>query len=196
MITTVSEPMQMYDVRHPIPGSSAEVGQIIALDCEMVQCENEIGAYVQMLARLSVVNYNGHVLWDQVYKPRFRVVNYITKISGITPQMLKTAPVYNDFEKEKVRVLLQGKTIVGHTLKSDFEALELPMETYELRDLAHIEFLKLDEGFALKKLCFQYLGQRIQGGQHSSVIDARVALFIYRKFRNEINFLYKQAKWS
>jgi RNA exonuclease 4 len=52
-----------------------------------------------MLARISVVNYNGYVVLDQYYKPRFKVLNYITRISGITPQIIKDKPIYNDFEK-------------------------------------------------------------------------------------------------
>ena len=107
-IDSVTEPMQKYDVRHPIPGSKGETGKIIALECEMVECENEIGAKCSKLARLSVVDYNGHVVWDCYYKPKFRITNYITRISGITPALMKDAPVYDDFEKEKVKLLLKG----------------------------------------------------------------------------------------
>lgn len=38
------------------------------------------------------------------------------------------------------------KTIVGHTLKSDFEAMEFKIEDYETRDLMKVDFLKLPEG--------------------------------------------------
>lgn len=40
LVETVSEPMQKYDVRFPIPGSPNETGRLIAIDCEMVQCED------------------------------------------------------------------------------------------------------------------------------------------------------------
>lgn len=61
--TKVTEPMQKYDVRQPVPGSK-EAGKVIALDCEMVECEDELGGRCSKLARLSVVNYNGYVIWD------------------------------------------------------------------------------------------------------------------------------------
>jgi len=38
------------------------------------------------------------------------------------------------------------KVIVGHTLKSDFDAMELELQEYTVRDLMKFEFLKLEEG--------------------------------------------------
>lgn len=59
------------------------------------------------------------------------------------------------------------KVIVGHTLKSDFDAMELELQNYTVRDLMKFEFLKLEEGsgimfdtilLGLKKMCSKYLG--------------------------------------
>ncbi|CAK91468.1 unnamed protein product (macronuclear) [Paramecium tetraurelia] len=185
-VQSITEAMQNYDVRFAVPGSQNQTGSILAIDCEMVECENEIGASVQMLARITVVNYNGYVVLDQYYKPRFKVINYITRISGITPQIIKDKPVYNDFEKLKLQLLFKDKTIIGHTLKSDFDAMEFNLEDYQTRDLMKVDFLKLDEGSRFKKDVFE----------HSSEVDARAALFIFRKFRNEINLYYKLLGWE
>ncbi|CAK62273.1 unnamed protein product (macronuclear) [Paramecium tetraurelia] len=192
-LQTITEAIQNFDVRFPVPGSQNQTGSILAIDCEMVECKNEIGASVQMLARITVVNYNGYVVLDQYYKPRFKVRNYITRISGITPQIIKDKPVYNDFEKQKLQLLFKDKTIIGHTLKSDFDAMEFDLfnesRLFEIRGGIK-QYSQLNKG--LKKMCLKYLGQNIQQGQHSSEIDARATLFIFRKFRNEINLHYKQ----
>lgn len=45
-IVNITEMMSQYDVRYPIPGSDNKTGSILAIDCEMVECENEIGASV------------------------------------------------------------------------------------------------------------------------------------------------------
>lgn len=38
--------MQKFDVKFPVPESQNQTGSILAIDCEMVQCENEIGARI------------------------------------------------------------------------------------------------------------------------------------------------------
>jgi RNA exonuclease 1 len=37
-----------------------------------------------MLARLTLVNYNYQVLFDELVAPEHPVINYLTKFSGIT----------------------------------------------------------------------------------------------------------------
>ena len=58
-------------------------GRYVALDCEMVGVG--IDGQESSLARVSIVNYHGVVLLDQVVKQRERVVDYRTKWSGIRP---------------------------------------------------------------------------------------------------------------
>lgn len=38
-----------------------------------------------VLARVSIVNYHGHILLDSIVRPRERVVDYRTEFSGIRP---------------------------------------------------------------------------------------------------------------
>ena len=40
----------------------------IAIDCEMVLCKTEFGDRHE-IARVSIVNYNGHTLYDEYVKP-------------------------------------------------------------------------------------------------------------------------------
>ena len=54
----------------------------VALDCEMVGVEpNNTDA----LARVSIVNYNGHVLYDKYVRPSGYITDFRTWVSGITP---------------------------------------------------------------------------------------------------------------
>ena len=53
------------------------------------------------LARISIVNYNGHVILDTFVKPERRVVNFLTWVSGVTAFHLKTAPTMNEI-KDKI----------------------------------------------------------------------------------------------
>ncbi|VDO24924.1 unnamed protein product, partial [Onchocerca flexuosa] len=60
-----------------------------AVDCEM--CTTEIGE--SELTRISIVNECYEVLLDTLVKPRNRIVDYVTKYSGITEKMLENVNV-------------------------------------------------------------------------------------------------------
>ena len=64
----------------------------VALDCEMV----EIDGFEDGLARVSIVNYNGHVLLDEYVKPEGKITNYRTWVSGIKPTHMLTATGYKE----------------------------------------------------------------------------------------------------
>jgi DNA polymerase III epsilon subunit-like protein len=80
------------------PSESAFKGQTpaVAIDCEMVDCSGE-----KRLARASIVNYNGHILYDSYIRPEERVTNFLTAVSGISPNVIKNAPTLAQ-QKEKV----------------------------------------------------------------------------------------------
>lgn len=50
-----------------------KITPIIALDCEMVDIDGGFGKTEKAVARVSIVNYNGHVLMDNYY----RVIIYV-----------------------------------------------------------------------------------------------------------------------
>ena len=43
----------------------------------------------EALARVSIVNYHGHVLYDKYVRPEGKVTDFRTWVSGITPFHLK-----------------------------------------------------------------------------------------------------------
>ena len=110
----------------------------VALDCEMVGVENNNDA----LARVSIVNYNGHVLYDKYVRPDGRITDFRTWVSGITPAQLKESNGSISFELAKTEShrILRDKVIVGHSLQNDFKALHYPIpdgENKRIRDLSH-----------------------------------------------------------
>jgi len=58
---------------------------VVALDCEMVGIEGNLDA----LARVSIVNYNGHVLMDKFVRPERHIIDFRTWVSGVHPWHLK-----------------------------------------------------------------------------------------------------------
>ena len=73
--------------------------KVVALDCEMVGTGPE--GHCSELARCSVLNYDGDVLYDQYIQPSQPVTNYRTRWSGIRKQHLKNAV---PFEKARAEV--------------------------------------------------------------------------------------------
>ena len=153
----------------------------IRLDCEMVGTGRD--GKSSILARVSIVNRYGHVLYDSHVRPKEKVTDYRTLVSGVVAKDLKNAPEFEKVQQD-VSDLLLGKTLVGHTLFFDFKVLMLNHPQRMIRDSARYKpFRKFGPG--LKKLCAQLLGLEIQEGAHSSVIDAQATMLLYIKFQKE-----------
>ena len=160
----------------------AQAGKFIAIDCEMVG----VGPTPETdsaLARVSIVNYHGHQLYDSFVQPKEPISDYRTFVSGITPQLLKSARTFQAVQAD-VAKLLDGKILVGHAIKHDLAALLLGHSKRDIRDTSrHPAFRQLAGGKTpgLKKLAREVLGVDIQSGEHSSIEDARATMLLFRR---------------
>jgi len=109
-----------------------------------------------------------------------------------------------------LKKILEGKVIVGHSLQEDFVALKLNDQEYqcEVREISEFKIFKRPcfaykrtsefsskrmstyedevigyEKRKLKELGREFLNASIQDSHHSSIIDARIALALYRTFQ-------------
>ena len=167
----------------PLPKTHKLSTPIIAIDCEMVVCTDS----QKHLARLSIVNFNRHTLFDEFIKPELPVKNYLNHITNIDSFKLQTAHSLAHY-LPIIQNIINDKTIVGHTLSSDFEALKIEINERQKRDISEFSFFK-NEKFkvGLKDLTDRYLNMKIQDGKHSSVEDARAALELYKLYKQEID---------
>ena len=161
-----------------------EVGKYVAIDCEMVGVGT--GGYESALARVSMVDFHGNQVYDSYVKPKERVTDWRTFVSGITIKQMRFA---RDFEEvqQTVAEILENRILVGHDLKHDLDALKLSHPSRDIRDTAkYHNFKKYGHGRkpALRTLAQEILGVEIQAGAHSSIEDARVTMLLFRKHKS------------
>ncbi|XP_065884997.1 interferon-stimulated gene 20 kDa protein-like [Dysidea avara] len=166
-------------------GTFTRRAKTVALDCEMVGVGDKKSS---ALARCTIVNYNGEVIYNSYIKPNQCVTDYRTPWSGIRPWHLKTA-VPHQVALSDIKKILSSKIIVGHDLSNDFNVLGFSLPSHQRRDTAKYRNLRRLAGLccqpSLKVLAHRLLGRRIQKGSHCSLEDARATLDIYKLMEQE-----------
>ncbi|CAL8263223.1 unnamed protein product [Merluccius merluccius] len=175
----------------PSLGLLVSPGLLVSLDCEMVGTGPR-GRYSE-LARCSILDYGGNVLYDKYICPCQPVTDYRTRWSGIRRHHLQNAMPFAE-AREEILCMLEGKVIVGHSLDNDFKALDMFHPCHMVRDVGSSRHVRKLAGFpnnrclSLKILANKLLDRSIQTGRkgHCSVEDALAALDVYKLVENDM----------
>ncbi|KAK3564733.1 hypothetical protein QTP86_024878 [Hemibagrus guttatus] len=162
---------------------------LLAMDCEMVGTGPN-GQFSE-LARCSLLDYSGTVIYDKYVLPPRPVTNYRTQWSGIKKEHLINALPYEDARNEILQII-KGKVIIGHALCHDFAVLRMSLPYHMVRDTSSFHLLRQMYGastgcISLKKLTKSLLNRSIQVDRagHCSVEDALAALDLYKLVEEE-----------
>lgn len=187
------------DIENEGVSETALPAKYIALDCEMVGTGPEPDRD-SALARVSVVNYHGHQVYDSYVQVKVPVTDYRTAVSGIEPRHLRK-DVARPFDEVRsdLKILLDGRILVGHAIKNDLDMLVIKHDKRFIRDTSkYTKFRELamipGRTPSLKILAEKLLGVEIQVGAHSSVEDARATMALFRLekdgFDSEVKKVY------
>ncbi|KAK8052590.1 hypothetical protein PG993_003975 [Apiospora rasikravindrae] len=182
-LVTTSERARVNEGRAP----NLDLGKYVGLDCEMVGTGPD--GHDHALARASLVDFHGRQIYDSFVRPRERVTDWRTSITGITPKQMGQARDFDEVQQE-VADIIKGRILVGHDLRHDLDVLLLTHPITHIRDTARFSgYKKYGNGPkpALRVLAKEVLDMEIQSGHHSSIEDARVAMLLFRKKKSEFD---------
>jgi len=152
---------------------------ILGVDCEMVRtCQG------MELARLTVINFDYEVIYDEFIKPENPIDDYLTKYSGITVEHMNNATKgLKDAQQDFLKFCNADTFLVGHSLENDLQSLNIIHE--KIIDTSVLYMNTKGYKSSLKNLSHHYLHIDIQKGSHDSAEDAKSALAL-AKFKIEI----------
>jgi RNA exonuclease 4 len=160
-----------------------DIGKYVGIDCEMVGVGGDEDRSV--LARVSIVNFHGTQIYDSFVRPMEFVTDWRTHVSGVSPRNMATARSFEEVQAS-VAQIIKDRVLVGHAIKNDLAVMMLSHPKRDIRDTSRFSgFRKYSGGRApsLKKLAKEILGIDIQGGEHSSIEDARATMLLFRRHK-------------
>ncbi|KAK7250993.1 hypothetical protein RIF29_33836 [Crotalaria pallida] len=146
---------------------------MMAVDCEMVLCEDGTEA----LVKICVVDQNLEVKLNELVNPNKAVADYRTEITGISSQDLEAVTCsLAKIQKSMKRLLYNGAILVGHSLHNDLRAMKL--DYVRVVDTSYIFQGSIHRRPSLNSLCKAVLGYEVRekGAPHNCLDDACAAM--------------------
>lgn len=152
---------------------------VVALDCEM--CRTEDGSE---LTRVSIINWEGRVIFDELVKPDKTILDYLTQYSGITAARLaNVTTTLKDIQTKMQSLLDSNTTLLGHSLESDFTALKLRHPLVIDTSIIYDHSRGKPWRPSLKWLTHKFLKREIQlsASGHDSIEDAKACMDLLKE---------------
>lgn len=159
-----------------ISDEEPEQAGIYAMDCEMCYTTKGLD-----LTRCTIVDLNGKMVYDEVIVPEHPILDYNTRFSGITEDMiLKSKKKIRHVQRDLMKIINDKSILVGHSLENDFKALRLFHRTVVDTSIVFPHHMGLPYKRALKLIAKDILKINIQENEsgHDSYEDANTCMQI------------------
>lgn len=161
---------------------------LYGVDCEM--CHTTSG--LNELTRISIVNENLETVYESMVRPDNKIIDYLTKFSGITEEMMKTVTkTLSEVQREVREILPDDAILVGQSLNCDLNAMRMMhpyvIDTSVCFNLSGTRRSKTK----LQKLALEFLHENIQenAAGHDSTEDSISCLKLVKlKLANSMEF--------
>lgn len=159
-----------------------------ALDCEM--CFTTIGQ--NELTRVSMVDEKYNVIYETFVLPKNRIVNYLTKFSGITAEMMKdVTKTLSEVQQDVRNILPPDAILIGQSLQFDLHSMKM-IHPYVIDTsvIFNIKGLR-NHKTKLAILSEIFLKESIQNlaSGHDSIEDSSASMKLVQiKLAHDINF--------
>ncbi|HDR50001.1 MAG TPA: 3'-5' exonuclease [Mariniphaga anaerophila] len=156
------------------------------------------------ITEIAIVLHNGHKVTDTfstLVKPDMDIPLFITRLTGITNEMVKDAPRFYEIAK-KVVEMTAGRTFVAHNVHFDYKFIKEEFKRlgydYQRKTLCTVQLSrKLIPGhrsYSLGKLCAE-LGIEING-RHRAAGDALATAKLFELLIIENDKLNRQKAFN
>jgi RNA exonuclease 1 len=170
-----------------VPGEEIQSGSILlgrnvlSVDCEF--CKTVDGEFA--VTRVSIVDWDGTTVMDELVKPDKPIADYLTTYSGITKEKLESVTTtLSDIQKRLLDTITPRTVLMGHSLESDLKALKMTHPFIVDTALIFPHPRGPPQKQALRFLVKRYLGREIQNHGlkgHNSIEDAVAVLDLVKQ---------------
>lgn len=157
-------------------------GTVLILDTETCDLNGEI-------IELAIIDIDGNALYNGRFSPLTEIQPGAQRVHGITREMLEGQPFFAD-EHPAIRDLLgAAQLVLAYNAPFDVGCLR---ETCRLHQVAHVSLahdciMRWYAKWYGERNGNGYKWQKLAGGDHSALGDARAALALVRKMAEEID---------
>lgn len=155
----------------------------------IIDIESNGGAFrEEQITEIAIYRFDGHQILDQfisMVNPQSEITPYVQKLTGITQNMVRTAPKFHEIAKRIVEIT-ENSTVVGHNVDFDYRMLrqsfaalgfDFERETIDTIPLAR-KLVPDEKSYSLSKLC-KSIGIPLTE-KHRAGGDARATLDLFK----------------
>nr|XP_014095348.1 putative exonuclease GOR [Bactrocera oleae] len=148
-----------------------------ALDCEMSYSGCGLA-----LTKITVIGFDGQLVYEHFVRPIAEIVDYNTRFSGITERDLsksnKRVKTLGEVQRDLLQIIHANTILIGHGLENDLRVLQIVHKTVIDTSIVFPHSKGFPYRHSLKHLTKTYLKRNIQldGQSHDSLEDARACL--------------------
>uniref|UniRef100_A0A1A9X254 Exonuclease domain-containing protein n=1 Tax=Glossina brevipalpis TaxID=37001 RepID=A0A1A9X254_9MUSC len=177
-VVGINGPYNNYLHTKPKNKNSNQLTKVFALDCEM----SYTGLGLEV-TKVTVVGYDGTLVYEHFVQPQAEIVDYNTRFSGITakdltPHSDNEVKTFAQVQQDLLDLIDADTILIGHGLDNDLRVLRIVHKTIVDTSLVYGHSTGYPYRRSLKNLTKSFLKREIQCSDegHSSYEDSRACL--------------------